>query len=94
MALPVSILITCVGTTRTSGAAAEDDEVDLEVPSPASRLISRLAASLIMKAFFGEVNWPWPLEVDGAGSSPVVISLTLLAEDMAPPMERSWGEIQ
>ena len=90
-----------VGTTMTSGAAAATaDEVDgfeVELPSPASpppplRPSARLAASLIMKAFLGEVNWPCccaPLEVDGVGSSPAVISLTLLAEDMAPPMERS-----
>ena len=43
-----------VGTTKTSGA--EDDEDCLEVPSPASLLLSRLAASLIMKAFLGDVN--------------------------------------
>ena len=31
--------------------------------------------------------------MDGVGSSPAVISLTLLAEDMAPPMERSCGSL-
>ena len=55
-----------VGTTKTSGADDDDDDAggggwccfeELLLPSPAAA--SRLAASLIMNAFFGDVNWPW-----------------------------------
>jgi hypothetical protein len=55
-----------LGTTRTSGAAEEEEDLDgPEAESPPSLFSCLLAASRIMNAFLGEVNWPCRIGREG-----------------------------